>query len=278
MKCYLQRLSVATLLLALAQSAAGPAVPVFPVPVPFRAEENPVYQNLDERNFSQRVAWNTPNLPEMGFPLQNGCVPPQGLARPTYDLAQLLEMMRVQQEMLRSHQELLKAQEQRHVAFRECVLRNQADLLAHMSSLRQQMGHKSLLRVVHLPDDCPSLPVDSLGALRALNMYLEARDTLQHMVDYFGQKGGVDKSADTRALLANLVRNDVAGQCSWKGSKGQKEPFNQLKNIMTLLFAAGKIKYDDLTESAVEAVTKKWLSSFVDRDGGRSKRRLQEVE
>lgn len=43
-------------------------------------------------------------------------------------------------------------------------------------------------------------------------------------VDYYSQKGGTDKNADTRALLTCLVHNDVAARCSWKGSKGRKEP------------------------------------------------------
>ncbi|XP_042145708.1 uncharacterized protein LOC120838946 [Ixodes scapularis] len=231
------------------------------------------------------AAWNNPEQLGTEFSFQNGLMPPQGLARPLHDPAQLIDMMRVQQEMLRVQQEMLRSvqemltsQEKSHVAFRDCVLHNQADLLAQVNSLRQQLGNKSLVKVVYLPDDCPSLPVNSLDDLRALNVYLEARDKLQHMVDYYSQKGGTDKNADTRALLTCLVHNDVAGRCSWKGSKGRKEPFDELKNIMTLLLAAGKAKYADLTEATIQDVTKRWLWSFVDRDGGRSKRRHVESE
>ncbi|XP_040073352.1 uncharacterized protein LOC120845843 [Ixodes scapularis] len=177
------------------------------------------------------AAWNNPEQLGTEFSFQNGLMPSQGLARPLHDPAQLIDMMRVQQEMLRvpqemlrSVQEMLTSQEKSHVAFRDCVLHNQADLLAQVNSLRQQLGNKSLVKVVYLPDDCPSLPVNSLDDLRALNVYLEARDKLQHMVDYYSQKGGTDKNADTRALLTCLVHNDVAARCSWKGSKGRKEP------------------------------------------------------
>ncbi|KAG0444347.1 hypothetical protein HPB47_013901, partial [Ixodes persulcatus] len=84
--------------------------------------------------------------------------------------------------------------------------------------------------------------------------------------DYFARKGGGKYRQDTRSTLAFIVKNDIAGQCSWRGSGGQKQAFHDLKNIMGLLLAASKAKYDEATETTVNDITKKWLSSFVDRE------------
>lgn len=42
--------------------------------------------------------------------------------------------------------------------------------------------------------------------------------------------------------------------------------------------AAGKAKYADLSEATVQDVAKRWLWSFVNRDGEQSKRRNEEME
>lgn len=171
--------------------------------------------------------------------------------------------------------DILKEMVKVQTAFQEQSLKTQADTLAQLSALRGQWGASSA-RLAKLPEDCPRLPVDSLQEIRELNAYLENVEKLEKTAEYLRQLGGVDEKAAVRAILATLLTNDVAKQCSWQGSKGTKEPFRKQANILALILAALKPKFAAADKTTVAAVVKKWVYCSGDRDGGRTERRQKE--
>ncbi|CAN7995568.1 unnamed protein product [Ixodes hexagonus] len=184
-------------------SCSVPVLPLYPSPVHLR--EGASYHDMDSSDHLESAAWNSQGLPGLERPFQQGCLAPQRSSTPLDGTAQLLETMKEQDKRhgaaMTQLLDMLKSQVQFHAAFREAVLRNQADQLAQINSMRQELGGSSLTKVV----------------------------------DYFARKGGGKYRQDTRGTLAFIVKNDVAGQCSWKGSLGQKQAFYDLKNIMALL-------------------------------------------
>ncbi|KAM7287836.1 uncharacterized protein ISCGN_031527 [Ixodes scapularis] len=159
----------------------------------------------------------------------------------------------------------------RQDAFFERVLSNQANLLARVNALRDQAAQGVLVPV--LPDDCPTLPASSPAEMKALNTYLKKKEKLDQMATYFRQNGGKDHKAAARAVLGLLISNSVAKCCSWAGSHGAKEALLDYGNILELVLAALKPKFNMADRSTVAAVAKRWLSSSGDRDGGRANRR-----
>lgn len=77
----------------------------------------------------------------------------------------------------------------------------------------------------------------------------------------------------TRLVLTQLVGNSVAASCSWAGSQGTKEAFSLQGNILALVLAALKPKFEEADKATVASVAKKWIYASNDRDGGRSLRR-----
>lgn len=159
----------------------------------------------------------------------------------------------------------------RQDAFFERVLSNQANLLARVNALRDQAAQGFLIPV--LPDDCPTLPASSPAEMKALNTYLKKKEKLDQMATYFRQNGGKDHKAAARTVLGLLISNSVAQRCSWAGSHGAKEALLDYGNILELVLAALKPKFNMADRSTVAAVAKRWLSSSSDRDGGRTNRR-----
>ncbi|CAN7974711.1 unnamed protein product [Ixodes persulcatus] len=164
-----------------------------------------------------------------------------------------------------------RKQARQSFTFFERVLINQADLLARVNALRDQTAQGVLIPV--LPDDCPTLPASSPAEMKALNTYLKKKEKLNQMATYFRQSGGKDHKAAARTVLGLLISNSVAKCCSWAGSHGAKEALLDYGNILELVLAALKPKFDMADRSTVADVAKRWLSSSSDRDGGRTNRR-----
>lgn len=170
--------------------------------------------------------------------------------------------------------DLLKEMVKVQADFQERSLKTQAETLAQLSALRGQWGTGAHL--AKLPEDCPRLPVESTQEMRELNAYLENVEKLEKTAEYLRQLGGADEKAAVRTILATLITNEVAKQCSWQGSKGTKEAFRKQANILALILAALKPKFAAADKTRVASVVKKWVYCSGDRDGGRTERRQKE--
>ncbi|XP_077534768.1 uncharacterized protein LOC144146714 [Haemaphysalis longicornis] len=160
----------------------------------------------------------------------------------------------------------------RESAFMEKVIRNQAEILMEVRAIIRQRVEGGV-NVPTLPEGCPHLPVNTTSAIRELNRYLGNREKLQEMAQYFSHMGGYDFKAAARTVLGMVIGQPVALSCSWAGSKGAKQAFGELDNIVSLVLVSIQPRYPDANKVTVAAVIKKWLYSAGDRDGGHTKRK-----
>ncbi|KAJ8929963.1 hypothetical protein NQ314_017286 [Rhamnusium bicolor] len=88
--------------------------------------------------------------------------------------------------------------------------------------------------------------------------------------------GGKDIEDSIRRLLGKIIDHELSLKCNWLG-RNNKIPFVRYKNILALILVA--VRKSPLgrnaTEQDVASVTKLWLRSSCDRNGGRSKRKNQ---
>lgn len=171
--------------------------------------------------------------------------------------------------------QMMQAQEKRHAAFREILLTTLTDLKSQVMDVKRQLRCAAGVgQAVSLPEDCPVLPVRSAIEIRDLNAYLDDKEKRDILVAHFSERGGNDNRDAARKILARLIDNQFAKECSWKGSGGEKVPLVQMKNVLSVVFGAVVVNFKDgTTEHLIEDVTKKWINSSCDRNGGRNDRR-----
>ncbi|KAF5275887.1 hypothetical protein FQR65_LT04126 [Abscondita terminalis] len=95
------------------------------------------------------------------------------------------------------------------------------------------------------------------------------------MVAYFNQIGGKDYKDTVRNILRKLFTTDLCKRYNWCG-RGEKENFNQYKNILQLILGVTRKQYNASTFKDIDDVIKIWLRNAGDRDGGRNERRKKQ--
>lgn len=260
-------------------AAIDPVLPPFPNAEPSRYEER-VYYDLDKGGVqpamlheahppgctemaSANGPWHGQDQHEQQPPFSPGVGDPRESGS-----ANILEQMAACREQLEGLAKIVDQQ----TAFMERMIGNQAEMLMELRVIRRQ-GVEGGVNVPTLPEGCPHLPVNTTAAMRELNRFLGNREKLQEMAQFFSHMGGYDYKAAARTVLGKLIGQPVALSCSWAGSKGAKEAFCELENIVTLVLVSIQPRYPDANKVSVAAVIKKWLYSAGDRDGGRTKRK-----
>ncbi|KAM7284329.1 uncharacterized protein ISCGN_001423 [Ixodes scapularis] len=93
------------------------------------------------------------------------------------------------------------------------------------------------IRDVFFLDQRRSSPRDGIHYSEATGY--RVGDRMGRTVAQFSQKGGNDNRDAARKVLARFIEEQVAKQCSWKGSGGLKESLFLLENILAMIHGVG---------------------------------------
>ncbi|XP_037516804.1 uncharacterized protein LOC119393742 [Rhipicephalus sanguineus] len=147
-------------------------------------------------------------------------------------------------------------------------------ILVELKSMRTLLTANKSTRVLVLPEDCPTIPASTVADVQAIEEYLSSQEHMELLTNYCSRFGGTDFQDTVRILLRNLMTKAASLQFSWKGSRGRKNAFAELKNINNMILACLRAHYPEqasLTKCSV--VVKRWLIGAQDREGGRNRRR-----
>lgn len=169
----------------------------------------------------------------------------------------------------------LQALNARIASLEKKMFDNQMLILSELRSIRSAVTSAKETGVLRLPEDCPALPVSTPEELFVLDEYLSSEGKMEKLVHYYSRYGGTDVQDSTRTLLRNLLTKAVALQFSWKGSKGTKLAFAELRHILDFILSCLRANHREVSHHATDCVIKRWLIGAQDRDGGRSQRRVQ---
>lgn len=130
-----------------------------------------------------------------------------------------------------------------------------------------------------IPETVDCLPVSSIQEMVALDKSLGENKTYLKLVQFLGMLGGKDSDDSTRRVLSHIMTNRLALQLNWAGGE-RKRSIQEFPRVIQLIVASVRhnshLKHS--TQDMVEQCIKRWLRYAMDRDGGRTKRRLLKEE
>ncbi|XP_064483969.1 uncharacterized protein LOC135396748 [Ornithodoros turicata] len=175
--------------------------------------------------------------------------------------------------LLKTLLEKISTLESRFKAFESRIFLHNKETLLEIREMNKRCVHGKV--PLNLPEDCLIIPATAFEMLEDLDTYLQKERNLTSMVNFFATKGGSEERGAVRTVQRDIVSNQLALRCSWKGSQGEKHSFSKLTNVIKMILGSVRINFKDATDATIKNVVKKWLYCAADRNGGRSQRRKQ---
>ncbi|KAF5274154.1 hypothetical protein FQR65_LT17076 [Abscondita terminalis] len=125
---------------------------------------------------------------------------------------------------------------------------------------------------------CPSAEFHILQTIEETKNFekkLEDSKYFSEMVAYFNEIGGRDYKDTVRNILRKLFITNFCKRYNWCG-RGEKENFNQYKNILQLILGVTRKQNSASTFNGIDDVMKIWLRNARNRDGGRNEPRKKQ--
>ncbi|XP_060553649.1 uncharacterized protein LOC132714746 [Ruditapes philippinarum] len=116
-----------------------------------------------------------------------------------------------------------------------------------------------------------TLPLQSLEDVEGLEKELRQQTVLNNMVNYLSLIGGKNTPDMVRRILSHVIKSRLAESYNWYGKKG-KLKFGSLK-IAEVICKAVQKTTPGTTTAEVEFITREWLRTAKDREGGRKNRK-----